>query len=352
MEAKWITAPEFSDLTPVNVFHRERQRSDVKNDVERQNSHILFRRKIFLKDAPKKAIITVTADDRYKLYVNGEFITEGPASAYHYRYRYDTVDLTKYLKKGENTFAFHTLYQGLINRVCQSGDRRHGLVCELVCDGKRVMQSDGTFVYRYHSGYTIKGKAGYDTQFLENYDSGADEVGFEQPDHIDLGWDNAVFVKNDDHILSDGISKHIVFERVEPELIEKRGDTVFVDFGGCCVGYLYAKAKGKRGNVVTVRCGQELNDDGSVRCNLRANCVYEENWTLSGNTDKLDWFDYKSFRYAELSGDAEIYDIYLLSRHYPFELEAEIRKEYRGDEDIKRSFSFACARRGTACRRW
>ena len=37
---------------------------------------------------------------------------------------------------------------------------------------------------------------------------------------------------------------------------------------------------GKQGDVVTIRCGQELNEDGSVRFNLRANCRYEENWIL------------------------------------------------------------------------
>ncbi len=343
MAAKWITAPEFSDLTPVNVFHRERESTRVGNDVERQDSHILFRKKISLREQPKRAILTVTADDRYKLYVNGDFVTEGPVPSYHFRYRYDTVDVTKYLKKGENTFAFHTLYQGLINRVFQSGDRRHGLYCELLCDGKTVMQSDESFLYRYHGGYTPVGKVGYDTQFLEDFDSGAAEADFFEPSFNDAGWDNAAAVKNDDHILTESSSKHLVFERIEPQTAEKRKDTLFIDFGGCFVGYLHVKAKGKKGDTVTVRCGQELNGDGSVRYNLRANCVYEEKWTLSGNTDTLDWFDYKSFRYAELTGGAELYDVYLLSRHYPFELSAEIRNEYRDDEDIKKVFDL-CVR--------
>ena len=336
MAAKWITAPEFSDLTPVNVFHREREKTDVKSDTGRLNSHILFRKKAVLKEAPKKAIMTVTADDRYKLYVNGAFVTEGPAPSYHFRYRYDTVDVSKYLKKGENTFAFHTLYQGLINRVFQSGDRRHGLYCELVCDGRTVMQSDESFLYRCHSGYPTAGTVGYDTQFVENYDSRADEVGFEEQGYDHSEWDNAVPVKNDDHILSDGASSHIVFERIEPQITEKRGDTLFIDFGGTYVGYLHVKAKGRYGEEVTVRCGQELNGDGSVRYRLRANCVYLEKWTLSSDTDVLDWFDYKSFRYVELTGNAELYDIYLICRHYPFELCAKIRDEYKDDNDIKK----------------
>ena len=37
---------------------------------------------------------------------------------------------------GENTIAVHTYYQGLINRVWISGDGRHGLLLDLVVDGK------------------------------------------------------------------------------------------------------------------------------------------------------------------------------------------------------------------------
>ena len=334
--SEWITAKEFAGLEPVNVFHREREKG-VPNDTERQNSHILFRKKTVLEKTPDKAELTVTADDKYRLYINGVFVTEGPAPAYHYRYGYDTLDVKKYLKKGENVFAFHTLYHGLINRVWQSGDRRHGLLCSLVCDGETVMQSDESFLYRYHSGYKAVGKVGYDTQFLESYDCNSAETGFEKPDFDDSGWEHAVINKSDDHILQSRGTKHIIFEKITPEKVEKRGNTVFVDFGGCYVGYLSAAAKGEKNEVVTVRLGQELNEDKTVRYKLRANCSYEEPWILSGGFDTLEQYDYKSFRYAELTADnAEFSDIYLLSRHYPFELKADIRDEYKGDEDVKK----------------
>lgn len=343
MTAKWITAPQFACLTPLDVFHRERQKSDVHNDEERRNSVILFRKKITLEALPQKAELSVTADDAYKLYINGVFVTEGPSPSYHFRYRYDTVDISGYLQKGENTFAFLTYYGGLINRVCQSGDRRHGLCCELVCDGDTVMQSDESFLYKKHSGFTAAGEAGYDTQFLQTYDSRSDEDGFEKPDFDDFSWNKSAYAKNDDHILANGISKQIVFEKIKPVLVQKRNNALYVDFGGVYVGYLCAKAKGKSGEEVIIRCGQELNADGTVRYNLRANCNYEEKWLLSGKEDKLYQIDYKSFRYVEIISDAELYDIYLLSRHYPFELKTGIRPEWKDDADIKKVFDL-CVR--------
>ena len=60
------------------------------------------------------------------------------------------------------------------------------------------------------------------------------------------------------------------------------------------------KGKGKKGDVITLRCGQELSEDGSVRFDLRANCRYEETWILADGVSTLDQFDYKAFRYAEI----------------------------------------------------
>ena len=335
--AEWITVRGFENLDHIDVFHRERQKTDIKNDVERQNSHILFRNRITIEELPKKAELKITADDKYRLYINGQLVTEGPASAYHYRYRYDTLDVTKYLKKGVNVFAYHTYYRGLINRVWQSGDRRHGLYCNLSCDGETIFESDESFLCKYHGGYSVCGKAGYDTQFLECYDSNSNDVGFEKPDFDDGEWENAVKVKNDDHILSDGSAKHIVFEKITPAKVEKRGNTAFIDFGACYVGYLSVAAKGGKNETVTVRHAQELNEDGTIRYNLRANCTYEEKWILSGGCDTLDQYDYKSFRYVELIAEhAEFSDIYLLSRHYPFELKSDIRAGFKDDGDIKK----------------
>ena len=343
MTAKWITSKEFSDLTPLDVFHRERQKTDIHNDEEYQNSVILFRKKIMLDDLPQKAELSVTADDSYKLFINGVFVTEGPSPAYHFRYRYDRINIGEYLKKGENTFAFLTYYSGLINRVCQSGDRRHGLCCELVFDGQTVIRSDESFLCKKHGGFTAAGKAGYDTQFLQAYDSRCAEDGFEKPDFDDFQWDNAVFSKTDDHTFAINISKHILFEKIKPALIEKRNNALFIDFGGVYVGYLSVKAKGGNGEEVIIRCGQELNADGTVRFNLRANCNYEEKWIMSGKDDTLYQIDYKSFRYAELITNAEIYDICLLSRRYPFELKTGIRPEWKDDADVNKVFDL-CVR--------
>ncbi|MBO5789308.1 MAG: hypothetical protein J6R42_05125 [Clostridia bacterium] len=53
---------------------------------------------------------SVCADSRYKLYVNGMFVVEGPCHGTAYKRFYETVDLTPYLKEGENVVYADVLH--------------------------------------------------------------------------------------------------------------------------------------------------------------------------------------------------------------------------------------------------
>lgn len=337
---KWITTDEFFDLSPRNVFHRQAEPLELAPD-EHQNRHVLFRKK-FVCQSAKKATVYISADDYYKLYINGTFVAQGPTAAYHFRYNFNEIDVSAYLRDGENTIAVHTLYQGLINRVWQSGDYRHGLILDLVCDGKTIVSSDESFKTVLHSGYKATGIFGYQTQFAERYDSRAREVGFEKEDFDDSYWQNARVNLRDDHRLVPQQSDRLVFETIHPKAVRKtvensQTQTLFYDFGATYVGCLAVRTYGKSGDVVTVRCGQELNDDGSVRYDLRANCKYEEEWILSDGESVLSQYDYKSFRYVELClpETATVKEVKLEARHYPFVLHGKLRDEFRGNADLE-----------------
>ena len=332
---QWITTEEFASLAPRNVFHRQLDR--VKLDTsEHRDRHILFRTKVELGDF-SRATLYVSADDVYKLYVGGTFVAQGPTPSYHFRYNYNEIDLTPYLKKGKNTLAFHTLYQGLINRVWQSGDNRHGLIFDLVVDGKTVLSSNESVKCAYHTAYREIGTSGYDTAFLEEYDCRAAEVGFESEDFDDSTWQNATLSRVADHTLCPQASDMLVFESIAPTVLQRNGNTVFVDFGKCYVGTMSLTLVGRSGDVATLRFAQEIFE-GKVRYQLRANCNYEETMILKDGVSVLDTFDYKAFRYAELllPEGCEIVEISLLARHYPFPEKAKLRAEYRDSADLRR----------------
>lgn len=336
-KGKWITDDEFCGIMPRNVFHKQLQRTELACN-EHRDRHILFRKRFFLPKPFSSAKIYISADDYYKLYINGRFVSQGPAPSYHFQYNYNVIDVSEFLNDGDNVIAVHTLYQGMINRVWVSGDGRHGLILDLDIDGDITVCSDESFLTAKHSAYSEIGVVGYDTQFLEQYDSRSETVGFERSDFDDSNWQNAKKCEYDDRSMTEQRSSSLVFEDKLPIVRKLDGDRLFIDFGSNYVGYLCMSARGHAGDTVTLRCGQELDESGRVRYELRAVCKYEETWVLADGESVLDQFDYKSFRYAEIDvpSGCEIFDVHMRVRHYPFKLKADIRQEYADSEDIRR----------------
>ncbi len=64
-----------------------------------------FRKSIILAVKPVSFIIHVSADNRYKLYVNGALVSLGPARGDTYYWNYETVDIAPYLAPGKNVIA-------------------------------------------------------------------------------------------------------------------------------------------------------------------------------------------------------------------------------------------------------
>ena len=324
MQGKFICHKDYENLKPIDVFHKELSPMQTEKHAESLcNRHILFRKKAVLCKA-QKAVLKITADDYFKLYINGAYVMQGPPPSYPKHYYFMEVDVTSFLKDGVNTFAVHTYYQGLINRVWVSGDLRSMFWCELYLDGKIALVSDESWLTATHTGYSSCGIIGYETAFAERYDSSAKEVGFEKESFDDSQWQPASIYKQTDYILQKSPIQPLSVYFKKPIYTERKGEVLFVDFGQEMVGYLRAKAKGKQGDKVLLRFGEELNSDGSVRFDMRCNCRYEEEWILSGKEDVLEQFDYKAFRYCEIMipEGASVRDVEMQVRHYPYEKKA------------------------------
>jgi len=82
--AKWI-APGDIHPTGYGVYH--------------------FRKTFALKSLPHSFSINVSADNRYRLFVNGVPVTSGPAAGDRSHWNYETIDIASYLHSGLNTIA-------------------------------------------------------------------------------------------------------------------------------------------------------------------------------------------------------------------------------------------------------
>lgn len=337
-KGRWITHEDFAHYEPKNVFHRQLDKIEIKSEAKK-NSHILFRKKFFAKAEAAK--IFISADDYYKLYINGKFVCQGPAPAYPFHYYYNEVEIGEYLQEGENTLALHTYYQGLINRVWVSGDDRHGAILDIEQGGEIILSSDESFLCAYHTGFDECGMAGYSTQYMEKYNSAAREVGFEASDFEDGYWQKAKFREHLDYSLFPQPTKMLDFEDIEPEKIEISNGEMFIDFGKIYVGYLELTAKGAAADEITLLFGHELTPEGEVRHKLRANCEYVEKWLLSGGEDTLNEFDYKPVRYVKLllPEGVTVTRVKFVARHYPFEC---VAKPNTDDAVLLEIFDLCC----------
>ena len=69
------------------------------------NDYALFRKRIVLDAKPTHAPTLITADQSYQLHVNGHYVCRGPARGYQHSWPCDEIDLSPYLRAGENVVA-------------------------------------------------------------------------------------------------------------------------------------------------------------------------------------------------------------------------------------------------------
>lgn len=72
----------------------------------------LFRKSVELPSKPSSFVVHVSADNRYKLFVNEKMISMGPARGDLSHWNFETVDLAPYLQSGKNTVAAQVWNEG------------------------------------------------------------------------------------------------------------------------------------------------------------------------------------------------------------------------------------------------
>jgi hypothetical protein len=83
---------------------------------------------------PQKAELFITADSRYKLWVNGGFVARGPARTFPQYQAVDRLDITAHLTTPENCLAVQ-VYQPGYSHFAYVHRGAAGLLACLVCDG-------------------------------------------------------------------------------------------------------------------------------------------------------------------------------------------------------------------------
>lgn len=108
-KAQWITDPGI----PINRF-------TASSDLTLKEYGVFkFRKTIALTAKPASFVIHVSGDNRYKLYVNGKHVSQGPARGDLYFWNFETVDIAPYLTAGSNTVAAVVWNEGRVKPESQ-----------------------------------------------------------------------------------------------------------------------------------------------------------------------------------------------------------------------------------------
>lgn len=326
---EWIADRRFAELEPLYMYHRELEKPEheILPDPALRNQHMLARKSFHLEKTSSEAWLRITADDYYKLYINGRFAGQGPAQGYVHHYYYNCHDVSAFLQPGENVIAVHVYYHGLICRSYSSGDNRQGLIAELWGDGSLLAATDESWRYIQAEEYGPGEAIGYNTQFPERTDLRKRAKGWLLPGFDDSAWLTAKSHAQHGHTLVPQLTPPVTVYRRSPFAVQEIAGGLLLDFGTELTGQVQAIVSGPAGESVEIRYGEELGEQGRVRYQMRCNCLYQDTWLLSGDgEEELEAYDYKAFRYAEILAGPQVKlsvpSIAAVVRHYPYPEEA------------------------------
>ncbi|WP_428328168.1 alpha-L-rhamnosidase C-terminal domain-containing protein [Mucilaginibacter sp.] len=176
------------------------------NDAGRDYGVYYFRRSVDLPAKPASFKIHVSADNRYKLYVNGTLVSLGPARGDTYYWNYETVDLAPYLIAGKNTMAAVVWNDGIYRPEAQIS-LRTGFVLQGNSAAEEVLNTDKTWKCIQDKAYQPLTGIGYYTYYVagpgEILDMGKTIKRWMAADFDDSAWPNAASL---DHAKPKGVA--------------------------------------------------------------------------------------------------------------------------------------------------
>ena len=138
------------------------------------NTYAHFRKEFTLTTEINEAILYITADESYKLWINGKYVTRGPARGYQLKWPYDRVDISEYLVKGCNYVCVEAYNPG-VSTYKYLSQMSAGFICAANL-GEVRLRSDNTWLARLDKAHK-RDTALYSRQlnFQEHVDAAKDD---------------------------------------------------------------------------------------------------------------------------------------------------------------------------------
>ena len=251
----------------------------------------------------------------YELYINGKKVGEDvltpAATDYTQNVKYNTLDVTSYIREGKNAIGV-MLGNGRFFAMRQHNKpyKVKSFGFPKVLMNLHIVYTDGTIAnidtddsWKGTADGPIRASNEYDG---EEYDAGKEMPGWNEPGFDTAKWIKAEFVQEPGGTYEAQMNESIkVMNTLKPVAVTKiSGGRYIVDMGQNIVGWLQLRVKGKKGQQLRLRFAESLQQNGELfTANLR-DAKNTDLYTLKGSGTE-NWepvFAYRGFRYVEVSG--------------------------------------------------
>ncbi len=163
-----------------------------------RNEWRCFRRSFVAPKGCDAAVLSIAADSRYALYVNGEWVGRGPARSWPEKQSYDTYEVGHLIRAGErNTIAVLVMHFGVSTFYYVRG--RGGLLAqmELLSEGQmlQTIATDGEWRTVRHPGHDPRSpRMSCQQAFSERIDARLGSTEWVSPHYDDADWERALTI--------------------------------------------------------------------------------------------------------------------------------------------------------------
>ena len=344
-----------------------------------------FRRTFNLDEKPENFVVSVSADSRYRLFVNGQRAGRGPLKGELDCYYYETYDIGKLLKKGRNVVAAEVVWFGLNS----PNSEIHSGYAGFLLQGPKGAGIDTLTGWKVQVDHAVKPNVTHYSNamtfldHLELVDGTKYPIGWQNPDFDDSSWEDAIFVAPADVDPTWG-ELHPIWHltpRDMPMLVEeprrfvrtirdmketehlfgdkpkgwrlKAGEAgeIVLDAGALTTGFLELLFEGGRGRTVEIVYGEQVSENVSrgnrafttkkaVRDELEGGVIagYYDTVVLPGGTFCYEPFHWRAFWFIRIKVSARNESFVLKDASYRFTTyPQEMRARYKSsDPDSKR----------------
>jgi alpha-L-rhamnosidase len=237
-----------------------------------QNFYLYLRKRFQAPGDVAGARVHVTADSRYKLFVNGEFVGRGPARADQRWQYFETFDITGHLRPGENVISaiVHQYGAPTHSYTVGRGGFLLGGVLEAAGGQRQTLTTDDS--WRVLPAPTWKRptpRVCPAVMWMEEYDARNEIPGWQEPGYDDHAWQKPVLLGT--HPVSPWL--RLVPRDIPPLLEEEMPAAAIVDAG----------TVGSAPRGATVNLSKELGDQPG-------NVAYLASWLRSSADRRVRLF--------------------------------------------------------------